>query len=345
LKKPRYVYQSAQHSILRPHYQRWVWGPLLGRIPSSLSPNALTGISTLCCAASFLLATTASSSPAAMGAASFCVFAYLSLDNMDGAHARNTGQSSRLGEFLDHWLDTLNNGFVILGACLAVGLSPFYTLLVLSAGTLAFFAVQLELRYTGVFRMGRVADVEGNTAVSGLYLLVAALGPDFFAQPVAAGWPSLAVLLGVGVMGQALWTLASALFRLDIGRADCLPLCLCLAALIAWAALSPSASAGGTDYALLVAGFFANPVFTSGPILARLRGQSTRTADRLAATVVVAASGAAAAGFAAAPGLAWGVALLLAAMTLRYAHITVAALRLEPMVADVSPCPDGDPSP
>ena len=342
---PRYVYQSAQDSILRPYYQRWVWEPLLALLPDSLSPNALTIISTLCCAASFLLAASAPSSAAAMVTASLCVFAYLSLDNMDGAHARNTGQSSRLGEFLDHWLDTLNNGFVILGACLAVGLSSFFTLLVLSAGTLAFFAVQLELRYTGVFRMGRVADIEGNTAVSLLYLGVAFLGPNFFLQAPVEGWPSLALLLGAGVMGQAIWTFASALFRLENGRLECLPLAFCLAALIAWAALAPSPLSGGTGAALLAAGFFANPVFTSRPILARLRGQSTQAADHLAAAAVIGAGIAAVLGLGPDPGLAWAVAVGLGGMTLRYALSTVMTLRHEPSVEDVSPDAEEIPRP
>lgn len=345
LKSPRYVYQSAQESILRPYYQRWVWNPMLSVTPSTISPNVLTGISTLCCAVSFFLAATANSSPAAMVAASVGVFAYFSLDNMDGAHARNTGQSSRLGEFLDHWLDTLNNGFVILGACLAVGLSPFFTLLVLSTGTLAFFAVQLELRHTGVFRMGRVADIEGNTAVSGLYLMVAALGPDFFELAPLSGGPSLAILLGSGVMGQALWTFVSALWRLEDGRRDTLPLTLYLAALIVWGALPESDSTAGVGGALLAAGFFSNPVFTSRPILDRLRGISTAVTDRFVVGVVWGATCAAAAGFQGAPQLAWAVSGLMAVLTARYAYTTTAALRNEPPVADLAPSPGEDQPP
>jgi phosphatidylglycerophosphate synthase len=326
LDKPRYVYQSAQHSILRPYYQRWIWIPLLRFIPASISPNALTGLSTVSAAASFFLAAVGNSSALAMVGASLCVFIYLCLDNMDGAHARNTDQSSPLGEFLDHWLDTLNNGFIIVGACIAVDLSPFFTLLVLSAGTLAFFAVQLELRYTGVFRMGRVADIEGNTAVSGLYLLVALLGPEFFAWAPAEGWPSLAVLLGSGVIGQAAWTLVSALWRLDTGYLDGLPIVLCLAALIAWGAGVTPGPSPGLEAALLTACFFVNPVFTGRPILARLRGLSTAKADAFALAMVLAASGASIAGFANPGLLAWMVAAVLAAMTLRYAHLTIAAL-------------------
>ena len=323
--KPRYSYQSAQDSILRPYYQRWVWDPLLRFVPASISPNALTGLSTLSAAASFLLAALGRSNGLAMVGASLCVFAYLSLDNMDGAHARNTGQSSPLGEFLDHWLDTLNNGFIILGACIAVDLSLFFTLLVLSVGTLAFFAVQLELRHTGVFRMGRVADIEGNTAVSGLYLLVALLGPEFFAWAPAQGWPSLAVLLGSGVMAQAAWTFASALWRLETGLADALPMAISLAALLAWGAMP--ATSPGLEAALLTACFFANPVFTSRPILARLRGFSTAKADAIAVAMILAAFGAAIVGLADPATLAWFVSAVLVAMTLRYALITVTGLR------------------
>ena len=36
-----------------------------------------------------------------------CYLLYIVLDNLDGAHARSTGQSSKLGHFLDHFVDFL----------------------------------------------------------------------------------------------------------------------------------------------------------------------------------------------------------------------------------------------
>ncbi|MEE3327922.1 MAG: CDP-alcohol phosphatidyltransferase family protein, partial [Myxococcota bacterium] len=95
--QPDYAYQSSQDSILRPYYQRWIWNPLLEIIPESWSPNSLTLLSTLSCALSFLLASFCNESTLAMLIAAVLVFAYVSLDNMDGAHARRTQQSSRLG--------------------------------------------------------------------------------------------------------------------------------------------------------------------------------------------------------------------------------------------------------
>ena len=319
----KYAYDSEQDSVLKPYYQKWVWGPLLEFIPESWSPNSLTFLSTSCCALSFLLASQANPSFVGMLAAGFLVFAYVSLDNMDGAHARRTGKSSRLGEFLDHWLDTLNNGFVVLGACFAVGLEPFLTLLVFSATNLAFYGVQLELRYTGVFRMGRVADIEGNTAVSGLYILIALFGREvFLAEPISGG-PSLALIIGLGVMGQALWTLFTAAKRLDGKKNDFIPISAFCAVLIIW-----FLTGAITSSAALAIAFFVNPVFTSRPILARVLDQSTTLMDGIAVLSVVL-------GFLISIfmidsiAMGWLVALIMIAITSRYAFQTVLTLLSE----------------
>ena len=261
-----YAYQSDQASIFKPYYQRWLWDRILKSLPASLSPNAMTTIGTLCCGASFLIAATLNQSPLALCVAAFLIIAYLSLDNLDGAQARRLGRSTHLGEFLDHWLDTLNNGFVFLGACLAANLPPLLTLAVLCCGTLAFFAVQWELRSTGVFRMGRIADIEGNTAVALLYLVLALFGRDSFQIQLLPGLPTAATLLGCGVIAQALWTTFSALRRTNHRRHDFLPLIAASAALGFWA------SRGDLHPILfLAAAFFLNPVFTSGPIRERLK--------------------------------------------------------------------------
>ena len=317
--QPDYAYQSSQDSILRPYYQRWIWNPLLEMIPASWSPNSLTLLSTGCCALSFLLALFLNQSTFAMLAAAVLVFAYVSLDNMDGAHARRTEQSSPLGEFLDHWLDTLNNGFVVLGACLAVGLGPLLTLLVFAAGTLAFFGVQLELRYTGVFRMGRIADIEGNTAVSGLYILVALFGHSLFLSEIYEGGPTLATVIGIGVMGQALMTLATAAWRLKGHLSDFLPILLCMGILIAWM-IQGSFSAPG----ILVIAFFTNPVFTSRPILSRLIGYSTVKADWVA--IVAVGLGSLFCTYVGGVMAGWIVILVMAGITLSHAFTTVAGL-------------------
>lgn len=44
--------------------------------------------------------------------AAFCIFAYQTLDNMDGKHARRSGSSSPLGLLFDHGCDAINAGIV-----------------------------------------------------------------------------------------------------------------------------------------------------------------------------------------------------------------------------------------
>lgn len=271
---PKYAYESQQESILRPYYQRFLWNAILRVLPDWLSPNAMTMISTLSCGASFALAATMADRPLALVASSFLVLTYLTLDNLDGAQARKLGRSSRLGEFLDHWLDTINNGFVFLGACLAVGLPPYLTLVVLSCGTLAFYSVQWELRATGVFRMGRIADIEGNTTVALLYLAIAVLGRDLFHAAPIDGLPSIDVLIGLGVAGQALFTLSGALRRVTRHRADYVPIVLAHAVLLVWAGLG-----GLSPATYLAAALFLNPVYTTRPIFIRLLDRDTVTLD------------------------------------------------------------------
>jgi len=270
----RYAYESHQDSILRPYYQRFLWNAILDALPAWLAPNAMTLIATFACGLSFVLAATVGQHPLALVACAFLILTYLTLDNLDGAQARKYGLSSHLGEFLDHWLDTINNGFVFLGACLAVGLPPYLTLVVLACGTLAFYSVQWELRATGVFRMGRIADIEGNTSVAALYLALAVLGRDFFHVVPIDGGPSIAVLIGVGVAGQALATLFSAVSRVSDYRGDFVPAVIGHAILLLWAW-----GGGLTPTVYLGIALFMNPVFTTRPIFIRLLERDTKALD------------------------------------------------------------------
>ena len=108
------------------------------------------------------------------------------------------------------------------------------TLGVLACGSLAFFAVQWELRHTGVFRVGRVGDIEGNTTVALLYVALAVFGADALQVAPVPGLPPLAIWLGLGVMGQALWTVASALRNVSHRRRDFLPHALSQAVVVGW---------------------------------------------------------------------------------------------------------------
>ena len=330
LSRPSYAYESAQQSILLPLYRRYLWKWVLDALPRSFPPNAMTIISTVCCAGSFLLATTMRHSSVAMFAAGFLVLCYFTLDNLDGAQARRIGRTSRLGEFLDHWLDTLNNGFVVLGVCIAAGLPDLLAFGVLCFASLAFFAVQWELRCTGVFRVGRVGDIEGNTTVVVLYLALACFGSDaLWIQPIQ-GLPSLAVLAGCGVIAQAIWTLYSALRHVRGDRADLLPIVFSHLILAVWAATGTLSTS-----TLLTLAFFLNPVFTAGAVCGRLLRLTTPRLDWFVVGALLTGALSPVIGVPAAPHNAVGLTLAagLASVTFRHFVVALAALHRQSRIA------------
>ena len=333
---PKYSYESAQQSILLPFYRRYLWNPILSALPLTLSPNAMTLFSTFCCATSFLIAATLRESTIAMLIAALLVVAYFTFDNLDGAQARRIGRSSRLGEFLDHWLDTLNNGFIVLGACLAAGLPGLITLGVLSFASLAFFAVQWELRHTDVFRVGRVGDIEGNTTVVLLYCAIAIFGTEALQAEPIPGLPSLSVWMATGVVGQAIWTLYSAITRVSVARADFLPPLFSHLAVAIWAATS---SLGVGTYLALA--FFLNPVFTARPVCDRLLGRTTPELDWLVVATLTAATTNALVNLADVPDNALGLTLAagLTLLTIRHGAVTVSRLNNEAGAVDTDQPP------
>ena len=82
--------------VLSPLYDRLA----LALFPDAVHPNAITlGGGAFCGLALVALR------GGHYGAASACWTTYTAMDNMDGKHARRTGQCSALGSFLDHFVD------------------------------------------------------------------------------------------------------------------------------------------------------------------------------------------------------------------------------------------------
>src|SRR5215510_11649645 len=108
-----YRYVCEDRSLFLPYFKRYIWGPALPLVPEQVSPNTLSILGNLCSVLAFvaLLLLTPGDQylflfPAVM------TFGYLCFDNMDGMHARRTGQSSPLGEFIDHWFDSFNSDYL-----------------------------------------------------------------------------------------------------------------------------------------------------------------------------------------------------------------------------------------
>ena len=86
--------------VLSPAYDK-----LAVYIPRSVTPNSITLLGGALCVASYFLQQ--QGTPCGFVAASACFIAYCVLDNLDGKHARATGQCSDWGSVLDHGVDGL----------------------------------------------------------------------------------------------------------------------------------------------------------------------------------------------------------------------------------------------
>jgi len=110
----------------------------------------------------------------------FCIFMLQTLDALDGKHARVTGQSSMLGQFLDHGLDSTTNSFMIL-IMLQSNLfgGGFCTFLVQFLTHFLYFLHSWEEYHTGVF--STQVDEVGGTEFQ-LQIIAITLLPVFFSH-------------------------------------------------------------------------------------------------------------------------------------------------------------------
>ncbi len=120
------------------------------------------------------------------------LFAYQTLDNIDGKQARRTKSSSPLGELFDHVSDAMGVGSMIvtIGASCRVG--PVLTLIVFFSVITPFFLYHWEEYFTGELILG---EFDGPTESQCFVILLhiangvfALIGYDFWAKEVAFGY-------------------------------------------------------------------------------------------------------------------------------------------------------------
>lgn len=170
-------YHVQDHSLLVPVLKRLVWTPVLSLVPERASANTLTLTGTFLSAIAFAITAFVSPTRLSCAVIAVLVFTYLTLDNIDGAHARRTGTSSPLGEFLDHWLDAINMAFLFVGSINTWQIPPERGVIVMVLAVLSYTLTFWEQRVTGRIHMGRMGNVEGIFTVSLFYLAGAVFGP------------------------------------------------------------------------------------------------------------------------------------------------------------------------
>lgn len=118
----KYEYKSIDNSLLTPAFKKYIVVPCSAYMPLSVHPNLITVFSFFF---SVLALTLSYLYPLTWWAHFFIgilILLYLIGDHLDGMQAKRRGGGTPLGEFLDHFLDVITNGIllVILANCFEV---------------------------------------------------------------------------------------------------------------------------------------------------------------------------------------------------------------------------------
>ncbi len=201
-------YRVDDQELLLDFYKKLLWNRMVPHIPPRITPNTLTLVGQLAC-----LGAAGASAWAAHGGASwlyvlssFLLLAYLTLDNLDGAHARRTGQTSPLGEFLDHGLDGLASTAVLIITCIVLQLDGVMFASICAMAAVGFTFLFWEQFRTGLLVIPRVSSTEGVTLLMIIQIVIASAGEptwmNFSLESITPGTIIIiAVLIGYVTAG------------------------------------------------------------------------------------------------------------------------------------------------
>ncbi len=226
-------YVLHDRSILLPHVTRFIVQPLERRIPRTVSANTLTLSSLTCAACGFAIALLTTPSRLSLFVVALLFTGYTLLDNLDGPHARALGTSSPLGEFLDHWLDSLNGLFVFVGSVYALGVVDWRTLTIVALMVASVSLTFWEQRVTGRMYMGRVGTLEGMVMVLALLFVTALLGPAAIRSVTWHGYDGVDLFLVLAVLAGGA-TIIGPIWRTGRRFGTALWILGVLASLVAW---------------------------------------------------------------------------------------------------------------
>ncbi len=131
--------------------------PLAAFIPSKVKPNHITAITPLFTTLCFICAALAPWCESRNGAlvfgvlAGFFCFGSMLTDHLDGMHARATGQGSKLGEILDHWVDSYSVTLLVLSLPVSMGATGPLVTIAVTSGAMVYHTQLLVHRSTGKF--------------------------------------------------------------------------------------------------------------------------------------------------------------------------------------------------
>ncbi|XP_034982667.1 cholinephosphotransferase 1 isoform X3 [Zootoca vivipara] len=136
------------------------------------------------------------------------LFAYQSLDAIDGKQARRTNSSSPLGELFDHGCDSISTVFIGIGACLAVrlGTNPDWLFFCCFIGMFLFYCAHWQTYVCGMLKFGKVDVTEVQIAVIILFLISAFGGTTLWDTKLPVLDLRLKMIPVAGIVGGAIFS-------------------------------------------------------------------------------------------------------------------------------------------
>jgi phosphatidylglycerophosphate synthase len=209
----RAEYRAQDRALLLGFYQRLLWNRLVETLPRRLTPNTITLFGESCAVlAAVATAFAARGHPALYLLSALLLFTYMTGDNVDGPHARRTGQTSALGEFLDHGLDGLASAAVLLCSAFAMRIDGWAMFVLLALGSVGFFATFWAQFRTGLLVTPQLSAMEGVTGAALFQVLIFALGEPAWLRLPSHGL-NLATFILAALAVSYLYAIASPLLR------------------------------------------------------------------------------------------------------------------------------------
>lgn len=175
--------------------------PSLEYVPRSIAPNSISLTNVVVC---WMVFGGAAISPvlspgtrvAVLAVTGLLMFTSMVLDCWDGMQARRTGRTSKLGELLDHWLDSIHVPLVTAAMALMLGLPPWIAVVNHVSNAMIYNAQLVVYHEKGRFVAPETSGVQAQFWVS---IGIVATGVLFYVFPRETPWIGWLVS-GIGLL-------------------------------------------------------------------------------------------------------------------------------------------------
>lgn len=243
-RKPTAAYRVEDQELLLGFYKKLFWDRLVPRIPASITPNTLTIIGqVLAVLAAVACGAATFGYPVLYLLSALMFLAYLTFDNIDGPHARRTGQTSPLGEFLDHGLDGMASASLLVATSFMLQLDGVVMALMCAMGAMGFTIVFWEQFRTGLLVIPKVSTTEGVTLLAVCLIVIAIAGqPEWLRFSLTDITPGTILIMALilGYLAACIPPIVRA-WRKGVKPIDLIPVVAVLGSQVAFAGLGASA--------------------------------------------------------------------------------------------------------